>query len=90
MSPDGAHRSEWGRFAGRVASVGELEPERVTEASRIVEDLGFDSLALLELAVVLIDEYEMERLSERLAERNWENTSVGELFSESQAEASPA
>jgi acyl carrier protein len=87
MSPAEAQLSAWERFAAGIASVVGLEPEQVTQSSRIVEDLGFDSLALLELAVLLIDEYGMERLSEQLAERNWENTSAGELFSESQVAA---
>jgi acyl carrier protein len=84
MSPPPAQSSEWDRFVGIVASVGDVEPSEVREEARLIEDLGFDSLALAELAIALIDQYGMDLLSEGLAVRSWEGTTVGRLFAESQ------
>jgi acyl carrier protein len=59
-----------------VSSAG-LRPE-----TRLIEDLGLDSLALAELLVVMITELRMERLAEDLGDREWTNVTLGELYEE--------
>lgn len=69
-------------FTGLVAKTlntprGALEP-----GTRLIEDLGVDSLALAELLVVMITELRMEQLAEDLAEREWTNVTLGDLYQE--------
>lgn len=45
------------RFAGEVAKILELDPGAVSGESRLVADLDFDSLAFVELGVLLMDRY---------------------------------
>lgn len=50
--------------------------------ARLVEDLGLDSLALIELAVMALVDYELEALSEGLQQSSWEGVTVGDLYRE--------
>lgn len=74
--------AEWQEFADALAEIftdsrAELKPE-----SRLIEDLGVDSLALAELIIVLIEKYDPARLSRRLDDRAWEEVTLGMLFQE--------
>lgn len=46
------------RFAIEVAEIAEVDSEGVAGDSRLVADLDFDSLAFVELAVLLMDRYD--------------------------------
>jgi hypothetical protein len=46
------------RFAIEVAEIAEADPGGVAGDSRLVADLDFDSLAFVELAVLLMDRYD--------------------------------
>lgn len=58
--------------ATRVASVlrrlAPRAPERISGEHRLIEDLGFDSLALVKTVVALEDEFGLELPQERLHE----------------------
>jgi hypothetical protein len=45
------------RFAGEVAEILELDPASVVGESLLVADLDFDSLAFVELGVLLMERY---------------------------------
>lgn len=45
-------------FAAEVAEIVQADPARVRGESRLVADLDFDSLAFVELAVLLMDRYD--------------------------------
>jgi acyl carrier protein len=51
-APDGL-----GRFAAEVAEIQGLETATVRAESRLVADLDFDSLAFVELGVLLMERY---------------------------------
>ena len=53
--------------------------ERTT---RVIEDLGLDSLALAELVVVLMEKYGMSSVPQTLEDRVGENLTAGTLYDE--------
>jgi acyl carrier protein len=71
---------EWNELVGEVADFAQVPAQSIGRQTLLIEDLGLDSLALTELLITLIDEYEIEALSAELFARNWERVSVGELF----------
>jgi len=73
----------WEQFRDKVAAIAEVAPAQVTESTRVVEDLGLDSLALTELVVMLIDDYGMTSLYAGLETKSWQDTAAGELLAES-------
>lgn len=72
----------WEEFVREVAGIAEVSPDSVDEQSRILEDLGLDSLALAELGVVLVDKYDTYSLSRELETRRWDNVTVRALYDE--------
>lgn len=74
----------WEQFAAAIAEAAQVPVEKITPTSRLLEDLGLDSLALSELIVLLIVELEMTKLESELASREWDRVTVGELFEEYQ------
>lgn len=57
------------RFAGEVAGILECDRARVTAESRLVADLDFDSLAFVELGVLLMDRYGSRNFMAAIADR---------------------
>ncbi|MBL1074558.1 acyl carrier protein [Nocardia sp. 2] len=49
------------RIHGIVAAMAPQPPEKLADAHRLIEDLGFDSLRLMELTVVLERSFELPR-----------------------------
>ncbi len=74
----------WESFAAAIARAGGVPAEVVTQRSRLVADLGLDSLALSEVVVFLLVELEVATLDTDLATRDWDRVTVGELFEEYQ------
>lgn len=72
--------ASWERFAAEIARIAEVPPTDVDADTRIIEDLGYDSLALAELALVLIDDFDMEALAESLADKSWYGVTAGQLY----------
>lgn len=65
-----------------VAEIGDLDLSAVTSDARLVEDLGFDSVAVAELVVYLVVDCDMEPIAENLESRTWTSVTVGDLYAE--------
>lgn len=72
----------WRRFADELGAIAQVPSEGITSDLRLAEDLELDSLAIAEVLVFLLDEYNPARLSRDLEDRVWERITVGELFVE--------
>jgi acyl carrier protein len=69
----------WSRFADALAAVGEVDRAEVAEPARLIDDLGLDSLALTEVAVMVNTVYGVDLL-EVDAFQDWEGVTAGDLF----------
>jgi acyl carrier protein len=78
----GGRGASWEDFAAQVAELVEWPPDKLLPTTRVIEDLGLDSLSLAELVVILVERYDMNGLSQTLEERVWENLTVGALYDE--------
>jgi acyl carrier protein len=70
----------WDDFAAAVAEIAQQPPDRVTRDARVVEDLALDSVALAELVVLLIDDYEVAGVARALDETAWSRLTLGRIF----------
>jgi acyl carrier protein len=82
VKPAAKRRINWEDFTGEVASIAGVPSDRIHAETRILEDLGLDSLALAELAVVLVEKYDMWSVSKQLETRTWADVTVRDLFDE--------
>jgi acyl carrier protein len=86
LKNNGASTDEgWEAFAAKVAEVADVRPDEVGRETRLVDDLGVDSLALAELVVLLLVDYGLEDLSESLQDSDWGELKVGALYDECRA-----
>jgi acyl carrier protein len=72
----------WDEFRAEVAQVADVSPGEIDDQTRVLEDLGLDSLALTELVVILVDKYDVWSLSKDLENRRWANVTVRQLYDE--------
>lgn len=86
MSAKPPQALEWNEFRTAVAAVTGFEAEDLNGEMRIVEDLAFDSLQLLELVVLLINDFAMASLAAGLENRDWDGVTLHQLFDELRAE----
>lgn len=86
MNAKGPQALEWDEFRAAVAAVTGFKIEDLDGEMRIVEDLAFDSLQLLELVVMLIDDFGMASLAAGLENRDWNGVTLHQLFDELRAE----
>jgi acyl carrier protein len=86
MSAERPQVLEWDEFRAAVAAVTGFKPEDLDGEMRIVEDLAFDSLQLLELVVMLINDFEMASLATELEDRDWSGVTLHQLFDELRTE----
>lgn len=77
-----AGKLDWPQFAARIAEVVGVPVGRVEHGSSLLDDLGLDSLALTEVIVLLLVDLDMSSLEPGLAERDWRQVTVGNLFEE--------
>jgi acyl carrier protein len=68
-------------FITVVAEVSERDATAIVAESRLIDDLGMDSLALTELVLVCIESFGVDELADNL-ERDWELVTVGDLHHE--------
>lgn len=80
---------EWSSFATAIAQTAGVPAERIEPGTRLLEDLGLDSLALSEVIVLLLVDFEMFSLEQELSKREWRHVTVGELFQEYQRGQAP-
>ena len=72
----------WEQFAAEVAGLADCQADAVDGDTRLIEDLGLDSLSLTELVVILIERHDMYSLSKTLEERSWEHVTARALYDE--------
>jgi len=72
----------WTDLAVEIAAIGRLPVERVEPEALLIDDLGFDSLAIAELIVLLVDDYGISTLPQDLEARDWTDVTVGQLRDE--------
>jgi len=72
----------WTDLAVEIAAIGRLPVERVEPEALLIDDLGFDSLAIAELIVLLVDDYGISTLPQDLESRDWTDVTVGQLRDE--------
>jgi acyl carrier protein len=72
----------WQQFVARVAEVADVSPDELTRETRFVEDLGLDSLALVEIVVALLVDFGLEELSENLQDSAWVDVTLGMVYDE--------
>ena len=72
----------WEEFRARLAELAGVPVGDVTPGSRLVEDLGLDSLGVTEVAVLLLVDYELEGLSDELQRSGWEGVTAGDVYEE--------
>jgi acyl carrier protein len=63
------------RFATEVAEILDVDPAGVSAESRLVDDLDFDSLAFVELSILLMERYSSRNFLSAISE----DTDVKEL-----------
>jgi acyl carrier protein len=73
---------EWDEFAARVAEATGVDAARVRPETRLVEDLELDSLAITEVVVVLLVDFQLDGLSERLQRSGWQDITAGDVYEE--------
>ena len=74
--------SSWEAFSAAVAASVHVPAEQISPRTRLDRDLGLDSLALTELVVLLIVEFDMQGLAAELEQRDWTTVTVGALYEE--------
>lgn len=76
----GGKTMNWPDLTREVARFADVPADSIERDTRLIEDLGLDSLALTELLVTLIEAHDLDSLAEELVQRSWENVSAGELY----------
>src|SRR4051795_10330698 len=79
---DGGGNADWDQFAAQLATVTGVSARQVQPDARLVADLGLDSLAIAEVVVMLLADYQLDALSERLQNSTWHEVTVGMLYGE--------
>jgi acyl carrier protein len=77
---DNRASSDWQEFAERIAELTGRPAELISPEARLMRDLALDSLALAELGVSLREAYERPDHPIRFEDRDWEQTTAGDLF----------
>lgn len=73
----------WEEFRATVAAAtGVAPPDALARDRRLVDDLGFDSLQIAEVLVVLIEDYGLRNLLGELETRVWQDITLGQLYDE--------
>jgi acyl carrier protein len=72
----------WEEFQAAIADATGFSREGLERDRRFIEDLGFDSLQVVEVLIVLIEDYGLTDLLGELERRPWQDITLGELFDE--------
>jgi acyl carrier protein len=82
MNADAAPTPSWEEFQAAVAEATGFPRDDLARDLRFIEDLGFDSLQVMELLVMLIEDYRLTDLLGELQNRPWQDVTLGELYDE--------
>lgn len=74
--------NDWVGFVSAIADVAGIDADRIRAETRLVEDLGLDSLALTEVVTLLLVDYEVESVPERFQDFGWEGVTAADVFRE--------
>jgi acyl carrier protein len=81
MSGPVAPGAAWRELALAVADLAGAPLTEITPESRLIEDLGLDSLALVELLVVVMEHHhDAATMADRLEDRSWDGVTLGMLL----------
>jgi acyl carrier protein len=72
----------WEEFKAAIAYATGLPPDALERDRRLMEDLGLDSLQVVEVLILLIDDYGLNDLLGELESRPWDEITLGQLFDE--------
>ncbi len=70
----------WETFRSGVAEIADVPSNSVGQDTRLIGDLGMDSVALTELVTMLVDDFDIPELAHQLADNDWGTVTVGEVF----------
>jgi acyl carrier protein len=69
----------WEAFAGEVAQAVFVPVESVRRETRLIEDLDADSLAVVELVIAMVDDYDLT-VPDGIDPARWKGITAGQLF----------
>jgi acyl carrier protein len=69
----------WEAFASEVAQVVFVPVESVRREARLIEDLDADSLAVVELVIAMVDDYDLS-VPDGIDPARWKGLTAGQLF----------
>jgi acyl carrier protein len=72
----------WARLARVIADAADAAPADVSVSTRLVEDLNLDSLALLEVVVSLLVDFDVAELPAEFEKASWQGVTAGRVYDE--------
>lgn len=78
--PDQTQRFTWEQFAADVAEIAEVDRSCITPTTRLIGDLDLESLGFVELATLVLVDYQVDTLPNALQGDGLGRLTVGELF----------
>jgi acyl carrier protein len=82
MNAEVAPPPSWEEFQAAIADATGFPPGELARDRRFIEDLGFDSLQVVEILIMLIEDYGLSDLLGELQDRPWRDVTLGQLFDE--------
>lgn len=70
----------WATYTRTLSKISAMPAESIRRDSSIGDDLGMDSLGIVELVVALIERFKAEDMEEALGSEDWKRLTVGDLF----------
>lgn len=78
--PSSADTATWESYIRVLSQISGIPPASIGRDSSIRNDLGLDSLGIVELAVTLVEQFEAEDMEKTLAQVDWKELTVGTAF----------
>lgn len=75
-------QTTWGKYVALVRAVLAAPAADVTGDERLIDDLGLDSLSIIELALEITDTFDVPDEAIALETRDWSTTTVASLYSD--------
>jgi acyl carrier protein len=79
MDPE---RDSWAALTDGIAGIARIDAASLRPQTRLVEDLGLDSLALTEVIVLLLVDFGLDDPAGELEERDWAGVTIGDVHAE--------
>jgi acyl carrier protein len=78
--PNSVDTALWESYLRVLSQISGTPTASIERSSSIRDDVGLDSLGIVELAVALIEQFEAEGMEKALASVNWGELTVGGAF----------